>query len=96
MEFDLWRNLTPAGSIVDVQKLGTAADIVVRGDILNPAGWTRLLNDEGDIRSVGIAWIETWVAEIEATEGSIGTVGRPRRGATRQVGQPRRSPRRGR
>ena len=58
MQFDLWHNLTPTGATVDIQKIqndGTVirstADIVVDGSIVNPAGWTRILNTDGDIRS---------------------------------------------
>ncbi|MGB7818284.1 MAG: Calx-beta domain-containing protein, partial [Ornithinibacter sp.] len=85
LEFDLWRNLTPAGSVVDIQKIQnagspiTTADIVLDASIVNPAGWTRILNTNGDIRSgTDTAWIETWVADLEATLGSVGVSGSTR------------------
>ena len=80
MQFDLWRNLTPEGGSVDVQKIQrdgdvrrSDADIVVDGSIINPIGWTRILTTDGDIRSgSNSAWIETNVADLEATRGSVG------------------------
>jgi hypothetical protein len=81
IQFDLWHNLTPEGAVVDIQKLQrtgdvvrSTADIVVDGDIRNPAGWTRIINTDGDIRSGSDdAWIETNALDLEATRGDVGS-----------------------
>ncbi|HEY3484659.1 MAG TPA: hypothetical protein VGK49_04705, partial [Ilumatobacteraceae bacterium] len=56
--FDLRHSISPYLITVDIQKLGTATDIVLDGAVanhdgavVNPTGWTRILNEEGDIRS---------------------------------------------
>ena len=80
MEFDIWRSLTPRASIVDIQKIqrsGTtvrsSADIVVDKSILNPAGWTRILNTDGDIiAGPSSGWIETNALVLQAPNGDVG------------------------
>ena len=79
LEFDLRRAF--AATEIDIQKIQrdranlirSDRDIVIDGDILNPIGFTRILNTDGNIlASTPTAWIETSALDIEAINGSVG------------------------
>ena len=71
--FDLRHSVSPNLITVDIQKLGAAGDIYIDADVVNPTGWTRVINLQGDILSgAASAEIETNVLDIEATVGNIG------------------------
>ena len=71
--FDLRHSISPNLITVDIQKLDKAKDIYLDGSVINPTGWTRIINQQGDILSgSGSARIETNILDIEATAGHIG------------------------
>ncbi|MEH6586717.1 MAG: hypothetical protein V7720_09160, partial [Halioglobus sp.] len=79
--FDLRHSISVNPSIVDVQKLGLSGDIILDGEakanfygeIVNPTGWTRVLNSKGDIYGLGASSrIESNILHIEAIAGHIG------------------------
>ena len=71
--FDLRHSISPYLITVDIQKLGTATDVYIDGGVVNPTGWTRILNEQGDILAGSTAgYVETNTLDIEATLGHIG------------------------
>ncbi|MES9844904.1 MAG: hypothetical protein ABW131_09690 [Candidatus Sedimenticola sp. 6PFRAG5] len=73
LQFDITQSVSP--SLFDIRNRG-ASDIIIHGVIENPIGEVRILNEQGDILSIGTqAIVRANILDMDATLGSIGQPG---------------------